>query len=60
MVTPSPGSNFAVLILATLSRKGRGEEEAVASIRRQRNAVIDELVERRLDVDLGVDHARLL
>ena len=59
---PSPGSNVASLILATLSHKGRGEEkaEAIASIRRQRNAIVDELIQRRLDVDLGVDHARLL
>ena len=30
------------------------------SIRRQRNLVVDQRVERRLDVDLGVDHAGLL
>jgi hypothetical protein len=33
---------------------------ATQLIRRQRNAIVDELIQRRLDVDVGVDHARLL
>src|SRR3954465_9662102 len=31
-----------------------------ASIRRQRDLVVDQRIKRRLDVDLGVDHAGLL
>src|SRR6266849_2426776 len=61
---PSPVSNFAEFIIgrrfaptrwlirATLSHKGRGEE----LVRRQRNLVVDQGIERCLDVDLGVDH----
>src|SRR5690348_2760453 len=52
-----PSSVAHLSMRATFSHKGRREEE---SIRRQWNLVVDEGVQRRLHVHLGVDHAGLL
>ena len=57
---PSSGAAF---VHATFSHKGRREEATprlCASIRRQGDLVVDQRIERCLDVDLGVDDAGLL
>src|SRR5258706_10267106 len=57
--TPHPPS----LREGTFSHKGRRRKGSVTfpgSIRRQRNLIVDQGIERRLDVDLGVDDAGLL
>ena len=54
----SPHPRTLIAFASTLLPQG--ERVRLYSIRRQRNLVVDQRVERGLDVDLGVDHAGLL
>ena len=59
VITARSASSFS-----TLSHVARetpfAARRPVSSIRRQRNLIVDQRIERGLDVDLGVDHAGLL